>query len=69
MAIKPVKLRPGLAALALCLLPPAAPLGAQSAASLPGESRDLHAGTLEVPVNKSQIVNADRAIAKANGRQ
>ena len=65
MAIKPVKLRPGLAALALCLLPPAAPLGAQSAASLPGESRDLHAGTLEVPVNKSQIVNADRAIAKA----
>jgi len=65
MAIEPARLRPGLAALALCLLIPAAPATAQNAASLPGESRDLHAGTLEVPVNKSQIVNADRTIAKA----
>jgi pilus assembly protein CpaC len=65
MAIEPARLRPGLATLALCLLIPAAPATAQNAASLPGESRDLHAGTLEVPVNKSQIVNADRTIAKA----
>jgi len=65
MAIKPALLRPALSALALCLLTPAAPLGAQNVAQLPGDGRDLHAGTLEVPVNKSQIVNADHTIAKA----
>ena len=43
-------------ALAPCIAAPAAQ--AQTAAG-------LHAGTLEVPVNKSQVVSADRAIAKA----
>ena len=41
----------------------ATPAAAQSGPALPG--RDLHAGTLEVPLNKSQVVNADRPIAKA----
>ena len=50
----------------LCLSAPAAvmtlPAGAQ-VASTPGPG--LHAGTLEVPLNKSEVVNADRPIAKA----
>ncbi len=41
----------------------AMPAAAQSGPALP--SRDLHAGTMEVPLNKSQVVNADRPIAKA----
>lgn len=41
----------------------ALPAAAQSGPALPGG--DLHAGTLEVPLNKSQVVNADRPIAKA----
>jgi len=52
--------------LLLCL---AAPL---SVATVPAEAQvaspqasDLHAGTLEVPLNKSEVVNADRPIAKA----
>ena len=50
----------------LCLAAPVSavtfPAGAQVApAQVPG----LHAGTLEVPLNKSQVVNADRPIAKA----
>ena len=50
----------------LCLVAPAAaltlPAGAQVASTAgPG----LHAGTLEVPLNKSEVVNADRPIAKA----
>ena len=49
----------------LCAAIPAAvitfPAGAQTGQVGPS----LHAGTLEVPVNKSQIVNADRPIAKA----
>lgn len=47
------------AALPLALICAAAPAAAQYA------DGGLHAGTLEVPVNKSQIVTADRAIAKA----
>lgn len=47
-----------------CMVLPAAtltfPVSAQT-----GQESSLHAGTLEVPVNKSQIVNADRPIAKA----
>ena len=48
----------------LCLALPAAavtfPAGAQIAST-----SGLHAGTLEVPLNKSEVVNADRPIAKA----
>ena len=58
MAIKAYRLRLA----ALCLALPAAtltfPAGAQT-------DQSIHAGTLQVPVNKSQIVNADRPIAKA----
>lgn len=64
MAIKTARRHPALA-IALGLLLCTAPLGAQGPAQLPGDGRDLHAGTLEVPMNKSQIVNADRTIAKA----
>ncbi len=64
MAIKTARQHPALA-IALGLLLCTAPLGAQGPAQLPGDGRDLHAGTLEVPMNKSQIVNADRTIAKA----
>lgn len=65
MAIETTRQRCALAAIATCLLLYAAPLGAQGLGQLPGDGRDLHAGTLEVPMNKSQIVNADRTIAKA----
>ena len=51
----------------VCLLISAAPLTfpakAQVAPSAP--TRTLHAGTLQVPLNKSEVVNADRPIAKA----
>ena len=51
----------------LCLAVPAAtltlPAGAQVAPRT--LSTSLHAGTLEVPLNKSEVVNADRPIAKA----
>ena len=51
----------------LCLSVPAAsltfPAGAQVAPLAP--TKTLHAGTLEVPLNKSEVVNADRPIAKA----
>lgn len=46
-------------ALPLALVCASAPAAAQSA------DGGLHGGTLEVPINKSQIVTADRAIAKA----
>lgn len=50
----------------LCIAAPAAavtfPAGAQVASA---PSPGLHAGTLEVPLNKSEVVNADRPIAKA----
>lgn len=48
-------------ALAVSVLP--LPLAAQGWPA--GSAQSLHAGTLTVPVNKSQIVNADRTIAKA----
>ena len=51
----------------LCLSVPAAtltlPAGAQVAR--PAPTTTVHAGTLEVPLNKSEVVNADRPIAKA----
>ena len=51
-------------ALALALLAVATPavLAAPAAAQ---DSSGLHAGTLEVPLNKSQVVTADRPIGKA----
>jgi len=58
MAFKPAKgaMR---AALPLLLLAAAVPVTAQSL------ENGVHGGTLEVPVNKSQVVSADQAIAKA----
>lgn len=53
-------IRRALAAAALPLaLAAAAPAAAQSSTG------GIHAGTLEIPVNKSQVVTADRPIAKA----
>ncbi len=51
----------GLTALALAL----AVSVAMPAAALAQSGASLHAGTLEVPLNKSQVVSADRPIAKA----
>ena len=53
----------------LCLATPAAlltlPAGAQNSPGATASAPSLHAGTLEVPLNKSEVVNADRPIAKA----
>ena len=49
----------------LCAVVPAAVITFPAGAQTGQVSPSLHAGTLEVPVNKSQIVNADRPIAKA----
>lgn len=62
MATKTQAVRIALMAAAFGLAAPA-PLLAQS--GLPGSGPSVHAGTLEVPLNKSQVVNADRPIAKA----
>lgn len=63
MAIDRNLLRPALAAITLGLLAASAtPALAQSGAQT---GTALHAGTLEVPLNKSQVVNTDRVIAKA----
>lgn len=51
-----------IAALALALSAAAGSLAPQAALA---QAQALHAGTLEVPVNKSQVVSADRAIARA----
>lgn len=48
-------------ALILC----AAPLLPANAAGVRSSASALHAGSLEVPLNKSQVVSADRPIAKA----
>ena len=53
-------LKPMLSALAL-----AAALAATPAAAQVGPPAGVHAGALEVPVNKSQVVTTDRAIGKA----
>ena len=50
-----------ISALALAVATAATPAAAQSA----GGGEGLHAGALEVPVNKSQVVTVDRAIGKA----
>ncbi len=63
MASRTTRLGLALLSLGAPALLTAVPAAAQSSAALPG--RDLHAGTLEVPLNKSQVVNADRPIAKA----
>ena len=49
-----------LAALALLLSATAG-----GAFALPAQAQSLHAGTLEVPLNKSQVVSTDRTIARA----
>ncbi|WIW90620.1 pilus assembly protein N-terminal domain-containing protein (plasmid) [Sphingobium sp. V4] len=53
---------PRAAALALALTAPGIPLATQAETVMPAA---LHAGTLDIPVNKSQVVSADRPIAKA----
>ncbi|HEY0957657.1 MAG TPA: type II and III secretion system protein family protein [Novosphingobium sp.] len=53
------RLQRALLALTLVALVPAGPALGQSRGTA------LHAGTLEVPLNKSQVVSADRPIAKA----
>lgn len=53
------RLQRALLALTLVALVPAGPALGQS------KGTALHAGTLEVPLNKSQVVSADRPIAKA----
>ena len=62
MATRIMALRLVLACLAAPTAVLAFPAGAQIA---PATSPTLHAGTLEVPLNKSEVVNADRPIAKA----
>lgn len=54
------RLYPRLLLLATCLCAPMAPAAFAQAADA-----GLHAGSLEVPVNKSQVVTADRVIARA----
>ena len=49
-----------LAALALLLSS-----AAGAVAAMPAQAQSLHAGTLEVPLNKSQVVTVDRPIARA----
>lgn len=39
--------------------------GALALSAGPGQAQSLHAGTLEVPLNKSQVVTVDRPIARA----
>ena len=53
--------------LLVCLSVPAATLTPSAGAQVarPAPTATLHAGTLEVPLNKSEVVNADRPIAKA----
>ena len=50
---------------ALALAPLAGAMVASPAAAQSAPARDLNAGTLEVPLNKSQVVSTDRPIAKA----
>ncbi|MFN2098457.1 type II and III secretion system protein family protein [Altererythrobacter sp. MF3-039] len=50
---------------AAIMLAACAPLAVAAPTLAQSEGRSLHAGTLEVPLNKSQIVSTDRAIARA----
>lgn len=50
---------------ALACVAAALPLAAPAQTGPATSGQVLHAGTLTVPINKSQVVNADRAIAKA----
>ena len=52
----------GALALALCVAAAPSPAAAQQVFTPPER---LHAGTLEVPLNKSQVVSIDKTIAKA----
>lgn len=54
-----------LAALALLLSGAAGAVVAAVSAPAPAQAQSLHAGTLEVPLNKSQVVTVDRPIARA----
>src|ERR1700752_2592203 len=54
------RMRSAALALAMAALAPATPVMGEAMAG-----SALHAGTLEVPLNKSQVVSADRPIAKA----
>lgn len=51
--------------IASLLLGVAAPFAAAAPALAQSTDGSLHAGTLEVPLNKSQVVSADRVIARA----
>lgn len=54
------------ARLAFSALAPLALLAGTAMTAVPAFAQDgIHAGSLEVPVNKSQVVSADRAIARA----
>lgn len=54
------------ARLAFSALAPLALLAGTALTAVPAFAQDgIHAGSLEVPVNKSQVVSADRAIARA----
>lgn len=64
MAIEIQAVRVAMMAAAFGLVVPA-PIQAQASGSLPASAPSIHAGTLVVPLNKSQVVNADRPIAKA----
>lgn len=61
MAFRTMALRVALA----CFAPPAVLLAFPADAQTAQTGATLHAGTLEVPLNKSEVVNADRPIAKA----
>lgn len=51
---------------AISALAPFALLAGTALIAVPASAQDgIHAGSLEVPVNKSQVVSADRAIARA----
>lgn len=50
---------------AVLMLGVAAPFALAAPAQAQSSEANLHAGTLEVPINKSQVVSADRPIARA----
>ena len=65
MATRISLMRPVLLALVLPVAALTFPAGAQPGRPSAVMAPTLHAGTLEVPLNKSEVVNADRPIAKA----
>ncbi len=65
MAIDRTTWRGACFALAAAALAGTSSLAMAQQSARPQTGARLHAGTLEVPLNKSQVVNTDRAIAKA----